>query len=153
MQELEMNRDDARDAMDKARGQFKYLSNLVMAQAAAAKRKRAAAASTADARRDAAASAAEARRDGGGGCGGEGVGEVGGDAPAAALGGVAGGGRAAVDEGAASKEDGVGGVGGGAEEALLCPVCLSKDVGSSEVVMLPCGHMLCYVCCRDLMKR
>ena len=134
-QELEFERADAKDKLLKARGQFKYLTNLVSAQAAAAKRKR-----------EAAAAAAEARRDGGkaGAGGGGGADAVGGGCD------ESGAGSAPAD---GWEEDGGGGEGEAVEELLLCPVCLAKDVGSNEVVMLPCGHMLCYVCCRHLMKR
>ena len=52
---------DAREQMQRARGQFKYLSNLVAAQEAAATRKRRAAAAAAEARRHAAGASAAHR--------------------------------------------------------------------------------------------
>ena len=123
---LEWDRADAMERLGKSRGQFKYLTNLVRAQTAAAQRKR-----------DAAAAAAESRR-------------LGTDASEGSNGQVA---TGYVHEGGGLPK-GAGQDEGEVEEELgTCPVC-TEDVGkTTEVVMLPCGHMLCYQCCRDLLRR
>jgi E3 ubiquitin-protein ligase SHPRH len=121
-QALEFDRQDAKGRMLKARGQLKYLANLVQAQAA---RKRLAAAAAAEARRGAAG------------------------AGLAAGGGQGGGGEAAAETGVQG-----GAVGMDVDGDLgTCPVCTDEVGTSSEGVMLPCGHLLCYQCCRDLLKR
>jgi hypothetical protein len=124
---------EARSQMERAKGQFKYLSNLVAAQEAAAKRKR-----------DAAAAAALARRD-------EAATYTGKEAHVRHS--------AAIDALQAEREDGRG-VNNflqddvfASSEVMMCPVC-TDDVGTSSgaSVMLPCGHLLCYPCCKDLVK-
>jgi hypothetical protein len=158
---------EARSQMERAKGQFKYLSNLVAAQEAAAKRKR-----------DAAAAAALARRGGGGGApaapflpADEAAAYTGKEAhmghaaaidglprPAAAIDGLPGH-AAAIDGLHSERQDGRGVINVfqddvfTSSEVMMCPVC-TDDVGTSSgaSVMLPCGHLLCYPCCKDLLK-
>ena len=138
---------EARSQMERAKGQFKYLSNLVAAQEAAAKRKR-----------DAAAAATLARRGGGGGA--PAARFLPADEAAAYTGKQAHIGHAAAIDGLHPEcEDGRG-VNNvfqddvfASSEVMMCPVC-TDDVGTSSgaSVMLPCGHLLCYPCCKDLVK-
>ena len=125
---------DAREQMLRARGQFKYLSNLVAAQESAATRKRLAAAAAAQARRDAAGgSSADKRMPGG-----QATLDSGKDMAA----------HAELPSAAHATPEDAGDVW---DEVMMCPVC-TDAVGSSASVMLPCGHLLCYQCCRDLVK-
>ena len=138
---------EARSQMERAKGQFKYLSNLVAAQEAAAKRKR-----------DAAAAAALARR--GGGSGASVAPFLPADEAAAYTGKEAHVRHAAAIDGMHAERDDGRNVNNvfqddvfTSSEVIKCPVC-TDDVGTSSEasVMLPCGHLLCYPCCKDLVK-